>query len=104
MYTLSQQLGISPLHYWADVPPKQHPILAFDSSKVCSHGEPTVKYRGLFINDELPVLWNWARKEFDIWGDEAPFQVGMYEKVYELLLRMRANYLWPASKSFTFQS
>jgi hypothetical protein len=43
------------------------------------------------------VLWNWAKEHFKM-GDKPPFQVGMYEKVFELLLRMRGNYLWPASE------
>ncbi|ORY34591.1 hypothetical protein BCR39DRAFT_116958 [Naematelia encephala] len=96
LYTLSEQMGVSPWYWWADVPTHSHPIVAFDASKICSHGEPTIKYRGLFINDELPVLFNWAHEKFGIPANEPPFQVGMYEKVFELLLRLRANYMWPA--------
>jgi hypothetical protein len=91
-------MGVSPWHYWSDSPPIPHDSIAFDSSTHCSHGEPSVKYRGLFINDELPVLWNWARDQFDIPSHEPPFQVGMYEKVFEFVLRMKGNYFWPASE------
>ncbi len=55
-----------------------------------------MKYRGFFLNDEQPVLWNWAKDHFKM-GDRPPFQVEMYEKVFELLLRLKGNYLWPAS-------
>jgi hypothetical protein len=89
-------MGVSPWYWWADVPVKSHNIVAFPRDKVLQHGEPTVKYRG-FLNDEQPVLWNWAKEHFKM-GDKPPFQVGMYEKVFELLLRMRGNYLWPASE------
>ena len=91
-------MGVSPWYWWDDVPTAKHDTIAFDPSKVCSHGEPTIKYRGLFINDELPALWNWARDYFEIPLPQCPFQVGMYERIFELLLRLRANYLWPASE------
>ncbi|ORX37574.1 hypothetical protein BD324DRAFT_622478 [Kockovaella imperatae] len=96
LYSISEQMGISPWYWWDDVPTLKHETIAFDSSKICSHGEPTIKYRGLFLNDELPALWNWARDYFEIPLPQCPFQVGMYERVFELLLRLRANYLWPA--------
>ncbi len=97
LYELSEQMGVSPWYWWADVPAVPRSTIAFDPTKICSHGEPTVKYRGLFINDELPVLWNWARETFEVPLPQTPFQVGMYERVFELLLRLKANYMWPAS-------
>ena len=96
MFSMSEQMGVSPWYWWDDVPTPRQDTIAFDSSKVCSHGEPSIKYRGLFINDELPALWNWARDFFEIPLPQCPFQAGMYERVFELLLRLRANYVWPA--------
>jgi hypothetical protein len=81
MYELSEQMGVSPWYWWADVPVPHHDVVAFGKDLVCDHGAPTVKYRGIFINDENPVL-----------------QVGMYEKMFELMLRLKANYFWPASE------
>jgi len=102
MYSLSEQMGVSPWYWWADVPVTPQHTIAFDRSKVCSHAEPSIKYRGLFINDELPVLWNWAHDTFGIPAVERPFQVGMYARVFELLLRLKANYMWPAMWASSF--
>jgi hypothetical protein len=96
-------MGVSPWYWWADVPIKKSDTIAFPSSAVYYHGPPTVKYRGLFLNDEQPVLWNWAKEHFNM-GDKPPFQVGMYEKVFELILRLKGNYAWPASEDSLRQS
>lgn len=77
----------------------QRDTIAFDSTQICAHGEPTVKYRGVFINDELPVLWNWARDTYNISYPESPIQVGLYERIFESTLRMKGNFMWPASTS-----
>ena len=94
---MSEQMGVSPYHYWADVPVKRHAHIGFPRSKVMSHGEPTVKYRGLFINDEHPAMWGWAEQK---WGKkpwEPHFLPDMYEPWFEMMLRLKANYFWPAS-------
>ena len=78
MCDLSEQMGISPWYWWDDVHIPQHAVVAFSSNEVCAHGPPTVKYRGLFINDEIPVMWNWAKERFNISHSESPFQVGVY--------------------------
>ncbi|POS69245.1 hypothetical protein DHEL01_v212362 [Diaporthe helianthi] len=88
-YTLSEQIGVSPWYWWADVPPRHHPLI-FATQKTSIHGPPSVKYRGIFINDEAPALTSWAREKF------GGYNVGFYEKVFELLLRLKANFLWPA--------
>jgi hypothetical protein len=89
MYDLSAQIGVSPWHWWADVPvAKQSALFVLPGRH--SSGEPAVKYRGIFINDEAPALAGWAHEKFG--GCNAKF----YEKVYELILRMKGNYLWPA--------
>ena len=103
MYTLSELMGVSPFYWWADVPIRQQPAISFDRNARFGHGEPTVKYRGFFLNDEHPVLWNWARSQFKI-PTGPPFVTGMYEKVFELCLRLRGNYMWPASPSLSYRS
>lgn len=89
MYDLSEEIGVSPWHYWADVPiVKQETVFIKPGS--FTKGEPKVKYRGIFINDEAPALRNWAQETF------GGFNHQFYEKVYELILRNKGNYLWPA--------
>jgi hypothetical protein len=93
MYEISEQIGVSPWYWWADVPPKHHESL-FIKAGTYLQGPPGVKYRGIFINDEDWGLYLWASKTFDPeFGNIGP---KTYEKVFELLLRLRLNYLWPA--------
>jgi hypothetical protein len=89
MYTLSEQIGVSPWHWWADVPPAHHATLAVDGGARVSDA-PVVKYRGIFLNDEAPALTGMVKEKF------GGFNHRFYEKVFELILRMRGNYLWPA--------
>ncbi|KAK6908596.1 hypothetical protein I203_102599 [Kwoniella mangroviensis CBS 8507] len=96
LYTLSEQMGVSPWYFWADSPIRPQSIIAYSKSKKLSHGEPTVKYRGLFINDEHPAMWGWAQQHWNRKPWEPAFQVEMYEKWFEMLLRLKANYHWPA--------
>ena len=94
LYDISEQIGVSPWHWWADVPPFQHSsIYALKTNKI--QGPPSVKYRGLFLNDEQPALTNWVHEKFSI-GKYDGFNTDFHVKVFELLLRLRANYLWPA--------
>jgi hypothetical protein len=89
MYDLSAQIGVSPWYWWADVPVKKKPeIYVLPGHHTL--GEPTVKYRGIFINDENPALLGWVNKTF------GGFNHNFYEKVFELILRMKGNFLWPA--------
>ncbi|KAJ5765636.1 hypothetical protein N7520_005195 [Penicillium odoratum] len=88
-YTLSYQIGVSPWYWWADVPAQSHPdIYALPTSTI--HGEPSIQYRGIFINDEAPALTGWVLEKFGSYNSE------FYKKVYELLLRLKANFMWPA--------
>ncbi|OWZ51928.1 hypothetical protein C356_02122 [Cryptococcus neoformans c45] len=96
LYTLSEQMGISPFYFWSDVPIPHHSAVAILKNKSLSHGEPTVKYRGLFINDEHPALWGWAAERWNRDPWEPAFQVEMYELWFEMMLRLKANYFWPA--------
>ena len=87
--TLSQQLGVSPWHWWADVPiTRQRQLWVTNHFSISD--QPLVRYRGIFINDEAPALSNWAKEKF------GGFNHRFYEKVFELLLRLKANYIWPA--------
>lgn len=89
IYELSRQMGISPWYWWADVPVKRRDGIYIKQGTYFS-GEPSVKYRGIFLNDEAPSLTSWVEKRF------GTFNHLFYEKVFELLLRLKANYLWPA--------
>jgi len=89
IYDLSEQMGVSPWHFFADVPPRRHDEIYTKAGRFVQ-GPPTVKYRGIFINDEAPDLTGWVKEHY---GD---YNHGFYTNVFELLLRLRANYLWPA--------
>lgn len=87
---LSEMLGVSPLVNWNHAwPAKKDGVLLTEDCNMVSK-EPSVKYRGFFINDEWPAFGNWAVKHFG--GVNAK----CYERVFELLLRLKGNYLWPA--------
>ena len=96
MFHLSELIGVSPLCYWGDavIPCKEKLTLSLSDSEVTK--EPSVKYRGFFINDEWPCFGNWSAEHFGGFTAEA------YEHVFELLLRLRGNYLWPAMWSSSF--
>ena len=89
IYDLSENIGVSPWYFWTDVPPKHHNELFVKAGKYIQ-GPPAVKYRGIFINDEAPDLTGWANKSF------GGYNHAFYTNVFELLLRLKANYLWPA--------
>ncbi|KAL4881671.1 hypothetical protein BJY04DRAFT_218112 [Aspergillus karnatakaensis] len=93
VFTLSEQAGQSPLHYWADVPATKHDRI-FVLNKTTTHGEPSVKYRGIFINDEAPALTSWWAKHSN--REDYTFDAEFYTHVFDLLVRLKANFLWPA--------
>ena len=98
VYELSEQIGVSPWYWWADVPvAKQDDIFIKDG--IYSFGPPDVKYRGIFINDEDWGLKPWASETFD--PQQNDIGPKTYAKVCELLLRLKANYLWPAMHECT---
>ena len=88
MYYLSESIGVSPWYWWADVPVRHRPEIFITKGRHID--APAVKYRGIFINDEAPALSGWAKEKFG--GLNHQF----YEKVFELILRMKGNFLWPA--------
>ena len=97
IYELSRQIGVSPWYYWADVPVERHTLLYIKEGEY-TDGEPAVRYRGLFLNDEAPCLTTWVKNTFgtDYGGHK------FYEKVFELILRLKGNYLWPAMWGWAF--
>jgi hypothetical protein len=95
IYDLSEEIGVSPWYWWADVPVEHKDTLYVKAGRWVE-GEPAVKYRGIFLNDEEPALGGWAREKF------GGFNHQFYEKVFELLLRLKANFLWPAMWNSAF--
>ncbi|TMI68913.1 MAG: glycosyhydrolase [Bacteroidetes bacterium] len=86
---LSRQMGVSPWYWWADVPVKKKTALYVKNGTTISDA-PKVKYRGIFINDEAPAFSGWTKEKF------GGVNHLVYEKMFELLLRLKGNYLWPA--------
>ena len=103
IYDVSEKIGVSPWYWWADVP-VNHQDQLFVKAGTYSEG-PSVKYRGIFINDEAPALSNWVAEKYGqvapsenppIRGGVANYGHEFYAHIFELLLRIKANYLWPA--------
>ena len=96
VYELSEQLGVSPWYDWADAPVrKQNQV--FLKNGVFTDGEPAVRYRGIFLNDEAPCLSGWVDQFYGgVYNHE------FYARVFELVLRLRGNYMWPAMWNSAF--
>ncbi|KAJ0365689.1 hypothetical protein COL154_004269 [Colletotrichum chrysophilum] len=102
IYALSKQIGVSPWYFWADVPVTPLPSLHLSpAGTIHTQGPPSVKYRGIFINDEETCLTSWARTRFPLASSDRnrPFTSSFYAHVFELILRLKGNYLWPAMKN-----
>jgi hypothetical protein len=97
IYELSRQMGVSPWYYWMDVPVKKQETI-YVKNGIFTDGEPAVRYRGIFLNDEAPCLTTWVKNTFktNFGGHE------FYAKVFELVLRLKGNYIWPAMWSWAF--
>ena len=95
IYDLSENIGVSPWYFWTDVAPKHHNELFVKPGRFVQ-GPPAVKYRGIFLNDEAPDLTGWATETF------GGYNHAFYTNVFELLLRLKANYLWPAMWNNSF--
>jgi hypothetical protein len=104
IYDLSEQMGVSPLYWWADVPARHKDEIYVKPGKYLQ-GPPSVKYRGIFINDESPDLSNWVREKFGTVpvSEDPPVPEGVanynsqfYARIFEFILRIKGNYLWPA--------
>lgn len=104
VYDLSEKIGVSPWYWWADVTPRHQETLVVRAGTY-KQGPPSVKYRGIFINDEMWGIRPWAAKTF---APDEGMGLGpkTYSKIFELLLRLKANYIWPAmhrgTKPFNF--
>ena len=97
IYELSQQMGVSPWYDWADVPVVHHDSI-FVNKGVYTDGEPAVRYRGIFLNDEAPCLTSWVKNTYGTdYGDHR-----FYQHVFELVLRLRGNMMWPAMWGWAF--
>lgn len=96
IFHLSEQMGVSPLIFWGDAGPLHQDSIEFDETIEFISKEPSVRYRGFFINDEWPCFGNWTMEHF------GGFTAKMYDHVFELLLRLKGNYLWPAMWTSSF--
>ncbi len=97
IYELSQQMGVSPWYDWADVPIEHHDSI-FVNKGIYTDGEPAVRYRGIFLNDEAPCLTSWVKNTYGTnYGNHR-----FYQRVFELVLRLRGNMMWPAMWSWAF--
>ena len=94
IYEISKRIGVSPWYWMADAPVVHKDELYYDGGRECDW--PAVKYRGIFINDEWPSFGTWCQKHFGGVNSKA------YEKIFELLLRLKANYFWPAMWATNF--
>ena len=95
IYTISEHIGVSPWYWWADVPVKHQEELYWNDGRLVQPS-PKVKYRGIFINDEWPSFGGWCTNQFGGVNSKA------YAHLFELLLRLKANYFWPAMWATAF--
>ena len=96
LFHISEILGVSPWVWFADVLPEEKEAVVITEAENIVSREPSIRYRGFFINDEFPSFGNWTNNLF------GGFNAGVYDRVFELLLRMHGNYMWPAMWSSCF--
>ena len=97
LYEISEQIGVSPWYDWADVPVRHQENLSLAAGTYTAP-QPAVRYRGIFLNDEAPCLTSWVKNTYGTdYGDHR-----FYARVFELLLRLRANFMWPAMWGWAF--
>ncbi|ASB49767.1 glycosyl hydrolase 115 family protein [Alkalitalea saponilacus] len=93
VFELSERIGVSPWHWWADVIPEKRKAVEIDQMNFVSKS-PSVKYRGIFLNDECWGLNPWATNTWE--PEEGNIGPRTYAAIFELLLRLRGNFIWPA--------
>lgn len=96
LFHISELLGVSPYVNWSEVLPPRRREIVLGQEAQCISKEPSVEYRGFFINDEWPAFGAWCNKRF------GGFNAKMYDSLFEVLLRLKGNYLWPAMWSASF--
>ena len=97
IYELSRQMGVSPWYWWMDAPVAYHDYVGILPGTY-TDGEPAVEFRGLFLNDEAPCLTSWVKNTYGTeYGDHR-----FYARVFELILRLKGNMLWPAMWGWAF--
>lgn len=96
LFHLSERIGVSPLVHWNHVWPRRRAAVTLTAADEMLSKEPSVRYRGFFINDEWPAFGTWARTHF------GGVNAACYAQVFELLLRLKGNYFWPAMWSTNF--
>ena len=96
VYEFCEQIGVSPWYDWADAPVERHDKI-FIKNGVFTDGEPAVRYRGIFLNDEAPCLSGWVQQNYG-----GIFNHEFYARVFELVLRLKGNYMWPAMWNSAF--
>ncbi len=96
LFRISEEIGVSPFVNWSNLKPERKESVVLGEDVFTISKEPSVEYRGFFINDEWPAFGTWCNKHF------GGFTAKMYEGVFELLLRLKGNYLWPAMWSSCF--
>lgn len=97
IYELSRQMGVSPWYWWMDVPVTRRQAI-YVTPGTYTDGEPAVRYRGIFLNDEAPCLTSWVKNTYGTsYGDHR-----FYARVFELILRLRGNFIWPAMWGWAF--
>lgn len=93
VFRISEAMGVSPWVYFADVLPEKKTVVGFNADNerfITVSSEPSVRYRGIFLNDEAPSLTDWVAGSF------GEYNYKFYRHVFELILRLKGNYLWPA--------
>ncbi len=97
IYEISEQIGVSPWYDWADVPVEKASNISIQKGNYTA-GEPAVRYRGIFLNDEAPCLTSWVKNTYGTeYGDHR-----FYARCFELILRLRGNFMWPAMWGWAF--
>lgn len=96
LFHLSEYMGVSPWVHFSDVLPEKRKKLTLTEKDNMISREPSVKYRGFFINDEWPAFGSWTFEHFGGFTEE------MYDLIFETLLRLKGNYLWPAMWTSSF--
>lgn len=107
IYKISESIGVSPWVWWADSAPVRQGKLTFAHDFRIEQGEPSVKYRGIFLNDESPSLSGWVSANFGGVNNANAtkgYDHNFYQKVFELILRLKGNYLWPVMWNNAFNT